>query len=190
MSRFITIEGIDGSGTTTVSKRVAEQLDDANWSTEPTKMWTGKAVRRAFEEESMSPLATFYMFMADRVAHTKTILEPKLDAGVDVISDRGPDSTRAYQYHALDVNDPGPFIEGHLTQSMSPDLTIWLQTDVDTAFERTDGDDDFEEKELQMKVQDRYKLLWQSRPRIKRVDATQHLEDVVADTLDIINDTE
>lgn len=187
MARFITFEGVDGSGTTTVSERVAEELG-ARISCEPTNMWIGEVTRESFEERTDSEqLTRFYLFMADRIEHCEKIVKPALGKGETIISDRGPDSTRAYQYHTSDLSEE--FIELNLEKSLTPDLTIWFDIDVDAAMGRLNNQDDFEKRDLQQKVNDRYEELYEEHPRIKRVDAAQPIDTVVDDVLHVIEST-
>jgi dTMP kinase len=171
---FITIEGIDGSGTTTITSRLASNLDDATQTEEPSTLWTGRITRDSFEKREVDDLTRFYLFMADRVEHCTQIVEPNLERGHTVISDRGPDSTRAY--HADDLTES--FIEYNLEKTLSPDLTIWLDVD------RVDGSD------FQEKVAAQYEHLNTIEPRIHKVNANKPLDYVERRAMEIIHDTE
>lgn len=180
---FVTIEGIDGSGTTSVVDVVTDSIDSAIPSAEPTTMWTGKVTREAFEERDVTPETRFYLFMADRVEHLEWVAE-QVSNGTTVICDRGPDSTRCYQYHDAGLSDS--FIELNLGRYRSPDLTLWLDVDVDVALGRVEGEDAFENRTLQEKVARRYSFLHEKFDRIHRIDANRPLEAVVADAEDAI----
>ena len=173
---YITLEGIDGSGTSTVLR----ELDiDAYKTQEPSDSWLGNITRDSFENRDIEQLARFYLFMADRVQHTANFPE-----GV-VISDRGPDSTRAYQYHTSDLSNS--FIEENLKHTQTPDLTIWFDVDARTAMGRLQEYDSFEKYELLQKVNKRYEKLYHLHDRIHRVDASQPISDVVDEVEEIIN---
>lgn len=181
---FVTIEGIDGSGTTTVVDAVTDRIDQTVESAEPTTMWTGKVTREAFEKRDVTPLTRFYLFMADRVEHCEWVAD-QLSNGTTVVCDRGPDSTRCYQYHDADLSDS--FIELNLSKMMSPDVTLWLDVDVDVAMERVEGADAFENRALQEKVARRYEFLHEKYDdRIHRIDANRPEYAVVADAEDAI----
>lgn len=178
---YVTVEGIDGSGTTSVVTALGMSIDDAETIAEPTTSWTGEVVRESFEERDVRDLTRFYLFMADRAE-----LQDRLDVLLDihnrvVISDRGPDSTEAYQYHTAGLSED--FLARNLNETARvPDLTLWLDVGVETAADRMCGDDAFEKDwELQEKVADRYEYLWTKYDRIERIDATQPLDDVVAE---------
>src|SRR5207244_12887061 len=96
---FVTFEGIDGSGKTTVSRLVKDRLRSRGHSvfltSEPTGDWLGETVRRGIEK-GVSPLTESFLFLADRAAHIPEI-RSHLDPGECVLCDRYADSTYAYQ---------------------------------------------------------------------------------------------
>jgi thymidylate kinase len=147
-------------------------------------MWTGEVTRESFEERDADELTRFYLFMADRVELHDKRIEPWLSEGRTVISDRGPDSTRGYQYHTSGLSEQ--FIETNLAKIREPHLTVWFDLDVDAAMGRLNNQDDFERPELQQKVNERYRVLWKRSDRIKRVDGSNPTETVVDDTIEAI----
>lgn len=138
---FVTFEGIDGSGKTTVSRRVAEALRARGESVfltgEPTRTWTGEAVRRSYKDD-VGPLAESFLFLADRAAHQEE-LRRHLDAGDLVLCDRYADSTYAYQGARLEglVDRPVDFLR-RITQPwvLQPDLTLYLRVPADLGLRR------------------------------------------------------
>jgi len=129
---FVTFEGIDGSGKTTVSRLVAKSLEERGervfWTGEPTRQWTGEAVRRSYADD-VGPLAESFLFLADRAAHQEEIRR-HLAAGDLVLCDRYADSTYAYQGARLRgvVAQPIPFLR-RMTEPwlLPPDLTLLLR---------------------------------------------------------------
>ena len=99
MKRFITFEGIDGSGKSTVSKLVYEKLKNKGYNViltyEPTNSWIGKIVQKNIKVKS-DPFETSFTFIADRINHCKKI-KKWLDEGKIVLCDRYAESTYAYQ---------------------------------------------------------------------------------------------
>lgn len=99
-ARFVTFEGIDGSGKSTLVQGVSEALSERAGmrvyaTREETTSWLGEAVKRSIRDR-LFPLATCYLFLADRAQHLNT-LAPRFRDGFLVLSDRFHDSTRAYQ---------------------------------------------------------------------------------------------
>lgn len=138
---FVTFEGIDGSGKTTVSRLVAESLRSRGETVfltgEPTKQWTGEAVRRAYHDD-VGPLAESFLFLADRAAHQGEI-QRHLEADEIVLCDRYADSTYAYQGARLQgiVDHPVDFLR-RVTEPwvVRPDLTLLLRIPASLGLER------------------------------------------------------
>jgi dTMP kinase len=99
MKHFITFEGIDGSGKSTISKLVYKKLKNNGYNViltfEPTNSWIGKIVQKNIKTES-DPFETSFTFIADRINHCKKI-KKWLNEGKIVLCDRYAESTYAYQ---------------------------------------------------------------------------------------------
>lgn len=138
---FVTFEGIDGSGKTTVSRLVAESLrargEDVFLTGEPTHLWTGEAVRRSYRDD-VGPLAESFLFLADRAAHQEEI-RAHLRAGQIVLCDRYADSTYAYQGARLAgiLDRPVPFLR-QVTEPwlLPPDLVLFLRVPPELGLKR------------------------------------------------------
>jgi len=104
MKHFVTFEGIDGSGKSTISKLVSEKLQSAGyevvWTFEPTDSTVGKYVQECIRSQS-DPFVTSFTFIADRIQHCKQI-QQWLDEGKIVLCDRYAESTYAYQAAQLE----------------------------------------------------------------------------------------
>jgi len=141
LTGFITFEGIDGSGKTTVSRLVAETLRSRGHSvfltSEPTSGWLGDAVRRGIQED-LNVLTESFLFLADRAAHVP-IIRSHVDRGELVICDRYVDSTYAYQGARLVgiLRNPIRFLQdASRGWVLPPDLTILLRVPPQLAMER------------------------------------------------------
>ncbi len=168
---FVTFEGIDGSGKTTVSRLVAETLEARGekvfWTGEPTRLWTGEAVRRAYKDD-VGPVAESFLFLADRAAHQEEIRR-HLDAGNLVLCDRYADSTYAYQGARLEgvVDRPMAFLQGLMRPwALVPDLTFLLRVPPELGLQRIANRPDrvrFEELRFLRRVAKNYETLAKSR---------------------------
>jgi dTMP kinase len=191
---FVTFEGIDGSGKTTVSRLVAETLGRRGEKTflteEPTKRWTGDAVRRAYRED-VGPLAEAFLFLADRAAH-QADLRRHLDEGEIVLCDRYADSTYAYQGARLAgvVEEPVSFLQRMARPWLVlPDLTLLLRISPEIALQRISDRPEhvrFEELTFLRKVARNYDTLSKSR-RYVVLDARQGLNDLSAQAVAAID---
>ena len=131
LAGFVTFEGIDGAGKTTVSRLVMESLRAKGHAvfltSEPTKTWLGDAVRRAYDVD-VGAITESFLFLADRAAHVDEI-RSHLEKGELVLCDRYADSTYAYQGVRLQgiVADPIRFLQrASEGWTLEPDLTILL----------------------------------------------------------------
>ncbi|QUO48973.1 dTMP kinase [Halorubrum ruber] len=190
---LITLEGLDGSGKTTVWEALQDVYPDATFTREPTDSWYGEAVGRSMGDPDADPLAELFLYTADHANHLSETVRPALANGDLVISDRYSDSRFAYQGATLARADAGierpvEYVRGiHAAFSRPPDATIYLDLDPKTAAERAGRTDKFERDGYLAAVRDNYERLIGADPgRFHRVDATRAPEDVVARVEEIV----
>ncbi|MGZ0746603.1 dTMP kinase [Haloparvum sp. AD34] len=181
---LITLEGLDGSGKTTVWEALHSSHPDAVFTREPTDTWYGEAVYRSIETDDADPLAELFLYTADHAAHLADTIEPALANDELVISDRYSDSRYAYQAATLaetDLDRPLEYIRGiHQAFTRPPDATIYLDLDVETAVDRSGATNKFEQRAHLEAVKENYERLVSAEPeRFVRVDATQPPEVVI-----------
>lgn len=189
---YVTIEGIDGSGTTSVTRRVVNGLPPgyAVPTAEPNdRYWTGEAVRTALKRDT-APTTDLFLFLADRAEHLETIVKPMLDDDRTVVSDRGADSTYAYQPEKLEGLPTGNvwewFDELYAPWNMQPDLTILLDVSAETGLERADGDEKYEDERLE-RVTERYRELAERYShRFAVINAERPLDEVATDAIAVV----
>jgi dTMP kinase len=142
--RFITLEGVEGSGKSTQAVFLAEALrlhgNQVIVTREPGGTHTGELIRAIFLDRNVSleGTAELLLILADRAQHVREKLRPALAAGQIVISDRYADSTMAYQGYGrgLDlklVSDLNRLASDGLT----PDLTVVLDCPAELGLART-----------------------------------------------------
>ncbi|WP_339104802.1 dTMP kinase [Haloterrigena salinisoli] len=179
---LVTLEGLDGSGKTTVWEALQGRYPDAVFTREPTNdSWYGDAVYRSIGDDDADSLAELFLYTADHADHLSRVIEPALERGDLVISDRYSDSRFAYQgatletYDRLSVDDPLEYvIDVHDPFTIPPDLTIYLDVDPQTAAERAGATNKFERADYLESVRENYERLLERDPdRFVRVDATQ-----------------
>ena len=155
--KFITFEGIDGSGKSTQLRMLANELRvrgfDVLPTMEPGGTPLGRRLRAAFleTEETVSSLAELLLFAADRAQHVNFLVKPALSDGKIVLSDRYADATFAYQgagrgFAEQTVNQ----VIELATDGLKPDLTVFFDLPIEKAVLRTANRDDAGEQKNRM----------------------------------------
>jgi dTMP kinase len=136
--KFITFEGLDGTGKSTQLKRLAAALRAAGHKVvetrEPGGTATGEKIRKMLLDsatEGLSPLAEMALMFASRAQHIAEVILPAVERGEIVLCDRFTDSTEAYQGGGRKLGSKA-VLELHrvLCGDLCPDLTILLDNDL------------------------------------------------------------
>ncbi len=182
--KLITLEGIDGTGKSSIAKMLKKSFPEAVFTREPTQSWIGKAVKRSIESDG-DPLAELFLFVADHAEHIAKVIRPALAEGKIVFSDRYSDSRYAYQGATLsdDFDDAVAWVQGlQRGWTVVPDMTILFTIDPDVAVSRCGVRGEktkFEKLEFLKKVQDNFLRLAREEPsRFVIIDAGAELEKV------------
>lgn len=188
---LVAIEGIDGAGKTTVSRILAEKLKElghpAEYTYEPFASPFSEALRIYIDTygEAEPEIETLAMAL-DRLFHIKKVVEPLLNRGYIVITDRYVYSSIAYQgARGVDTK----WIESVNRYAIQPDIAIYLRVPLEIALERVKDRKPrwkyFEDVNRLRKVQEIYESLV-SQGILIPIDASQDLEKVVSKCLNII----
>jgi dTMP kinase len=142
--KFITFEGLDGSGKSTQTEKLARSLRARGFSVtvtrEPGGTATGERIREVLLHSAtsgLSPLTELALMFASRAQHIHEVILPALAEGRIVLCDRFTDSTEAYQGGGRKLGSK-PVLQMHeiLCGDLQPDLTILLDNDVAFSVER------------------------------------------------------
>ena len=141
---LIALEGIDGSGKSTIAERLVTKMREvgtrAILSREPGGTAIGEQIREILLQQgssSMLPTTEMLLFAADRAQHVGELIRPALAKGLIVVTDRFVDSTRAYQWGARGLERQVVDLALELaTNGLEPDLKILLDLPVETALRR------------------------------------------------------
>lgn len=202
---FITFEGPEGAGKTSVLQAlVAElqpQLGEALVTTrEPGGNPISEAIRAILqpaEDNGMDDRTEALLYTAARRQHLVSVVLPALEAGKVVISDRYVDSSLAYQGGGRDLGvDHIWQINQFAIDGLMPDLTIYFDVPAEVGLARVmanrqDKIDRLDKESLafHQAVRETYLALQRDfSDRIKLIDATQPLEQVIAETRTLLFD--
>lgn len=194
---FLTFEGNDGSGKTTVCKAICEELKklgyDVVYTREPGGSKIAESIRNILldvENTGMDPRTEALLYAASRRQHLKDRVLPALKNKSIVLCDRFVDSSLAYQGYARDLGMQEVYdINQFAIDGCMPIKTFFLSVSIETGQERMDlrGDKnrlDLEQSAFHKKVREGYAKLIEMYPeRICVIDAELELKDVVKNTL-------
>lgn len=188
--RFIVLEGIDGSGTTSQCRALAAVIEARSAhpvliTHEPSSGSIGRLIRARLAADSapLDPHAMALLFAADRLDHVQNEIEPVLAAGGTVLCDRYLLSSWTYQALSCDR----AWVETINRVARWPDLTFVIDVPVDVAQARiarraqAEGvaAEIYDRRELQLQVAAGYEtLLAESRPGVHRIDGTRPVAEV------------
>jgi len=154
--RFITFEGIDGSGKSTQLDAAAQALRERGvpilHTREPGGTELGESLRDLLLEKPMSPLTETLLMFAARIEHIDAVIVPAIGRGVWVLCDRFTDATYAYQCGGRGIAaDWIASLESWVHPTLQPDLTIVIDLNPAVAAQRrrlARRSDRFESEEL------------------------------------------
>jgi dTMP kinase len=204
---FITFEGGEGSGKSTVAEhaaaRLREQGHDVLLTREPEGTDLGRHIWDFFRElaaagKTMTAEAELFLFAAARAEHARTVVRPALESGQLVLCDRFADSTTAYQGYGRGV-DPSTVEAANLAASagLSPDLTLVLDVSAAEGLRRARSLEAEDAKKpdsigseslaFHERVREGFLAIARAqRQRVTVVDASGPLEDVEAAAMEAI----
>lgn len=192
---FIVVEGIDGSGKSSLSRRIADFFRKRGRnvveSREPTDEPFGRKIREAASQGKLDGVDELRLFVSDRRQHCEEVIKPTLRAGKVMVLDRYFYSNIAYQgarkQVSLDLiwqlNDFAP----------RPDIVLILDLPVEKAMERIgirgEGETEFEKSTMLAMVRAIYlREILPLEPKAVLVDADRDAEAVYQDAIRLIKE--
>lgn len=199
---FISFEGIDGSGKSTIAKLVDEQLKKEGYQTvltrEPGGVKIAEDIRAIILDKNNTNLddhTEALLFAAARRQHLKERILPALKENKIVLCDRFVDSSLAYQGGGkhLGVNEVYN-INIFATDNLLPDLTLLFDMDPQEALKRIDNNKEREVNRLDLEKLSFYEttrntfldLAKKYPTRIKIVNASKSIHEVLDEAMKII----
>ena len=194
VTKYIALEGVDGSGKSTVAKALVQRLGDLGEEAilvrEPGGTVVGEAVRGLLlDSDSLDHWAEVFLFAAQRAELAREVIAPALEKGTWVVSDRTYYSSIAYQGRARglgeetvrSINETG--LDGVL-----PDHVFVLDVEPEVALARQDNPDRIgkEGVDFQAAVRSCYLDLAEAEERVVVLDGTMTVVDMVDKILEIV----
>ncbi len=142
--KFITFEGLDGTGKSTQMRKLGVVLRDGGYKVietrEPGGTPTAEKIRKVLLDSGtagLAPLAEMALMFAARAQHIAEVIEPGLAAGNIVLCDRFTDSTEAYQGSGRKLgSEPVRELHRVLCGDLQPDLTILMDSNPQASVSR------------------------------------------------------
>ena len=191
---FIAFEGLDGSGSSTQSKLLADKLEAHGQpvllTKEPTKdSYIGKLIREVLQHKwQCSPEALQLLFSADRAEHLKNQIEPALKNNQIVITDRYLFSTIAYG--GLEIKDT-EWLKSLNSRFLLPDITFLFKLDPKICIERIHGRGSdfelFEKHEKLTSIWQNYEKIATNYPNSHIIDASKSIEEIAEEIWGLVS---
>ena len=191
---FISFEGTEGVGKTTLIRKIYEYLvqqgQEVVLTREPGGTPMAEQIRSLLlsvnHDENMSNDTELLLMYAARAQHLQQVIVPALLAGKTVLCDRFTDASFAYQCAGRGLSREKLNLLNQNFVSHMPNVTFWLDAPIELGMSRArerGALDRFEQEKVTFfeKVRAGYQELFELSPeRMKRVDATQSPEQVFA----------
>lgn len=196
---FITFEGGECSGKTTIIQAVCEALEKRNISyistREPGGIDIAEQIRSIIldvRNTKMTEETEALLYAASRMQHLKERVIPAIKRGDIVICDRFLDSSLAYQGYARKLGMDAILKINHFALDHLPDLTLFIDVKPEVALKRLANRNksdrlDLENLEFHQNVYDGYDQVCRMYPdRIKRIDGNRPLDVIVEECISIV----
>lgn len=193
---LIAIEGIDGSGKTTLAKNIHASLKQQRFATmltrEPGDSELGKEVRQLVctQNIAISSKAQYLLFAVDRAQHFSERIIPALKSNTFIICDRLSDSSLAYQGYGNGLEiEMIKSINKWTMQDIIADMTIFVRIPVQIALERCTSRGSlsaYEKKEFLKRVAYGFEEIYKNRDNVIILDGQESPENITLMALDKI----
>ncbi|MCM8536554.1 MAG: dTMP kinase [Lentisphaeraceae bacterium] len=201
--KFIVIEGLEGAGKSTALKAIESYLSEKGISSvvtcrEPGGTLMGEAIRSIVKDntidEKIDSRTELLLMYASRIQLVENIIKPALADGKWVVCDRFYYSTFAYQGGGRDIDvDIIQNIHDASIGEFKPDLTVYMDIDPKLGLARAAGRGELDRFELEKveffeRTRDMYLKLVDTSSEMKPVDASQSIENVREQVLQVLEE--
>ncbi len=202
LKNFITLEGGECSGKTTIINEIVKKFDELNISyittREPGGIRIAEDIRKIIldvNNTEMTKECEALLYAASRMQHLSQKVIPAINEGKVVLCDRFLDSSLVYQGYARGIGIDKILKINSFALDYLPGLTLFIDVTPEVALKRLAGRSgkvdrlDLEGKKFHEDVYNGYLEIAKMYPdRIKRVDGNQELDKVVSDCIKIVLD--
>jgi len=201
---FITIEGPEGAGKSTVIAMLAQRLEEEGYpvlmTREPGGIEIAEQIRKVIlnpDNTAMDPRTEALLYAAARRQHLTEKVKPALEKGSIVLCDRFVDSSLAYQGYARGLGMEEVFtINQFAIENMMPDTTLYFDIEPEEGLKRINSHKgreinrlDLEALDFHKKVREGYLILKERFPeRFISIDASASVEDVFTFALESLKE--
>lgn len=203
---FITVEGPDGAGKSTLIQRLEEKLlEELNVPLVLTREPGGSEIAEKIRGVILDPKNTAMddrtealLYAASRRQHIMEKIKPSLTEGKVVLCDRFVDSSIAYQGAGRGIGvEEIATLNRFATEDLTPDITLYLDVDAQVGLNRIASKDSNRQKDrleleaisFHNRVREAYRVLLEKHPeRIQLIDASQNADSVFADAWKILQE--
>ena len=202
MGLFVTIEGVEGCGKTTIGKMIVDKLIsdgyEVIYTREPGGIEIAEQIRKVIldvNNTNMDARTEALLYAASRRQHLVEKVIPALKENKVIICDRFVDSSLAYQGHARGLGIEKVYeINKFAIDTVMPDLTLLFDLDPKLGLERISANKsrelnrlDLEKLEFHKLVREGFLIIEKLEPnRVKKVDASKTIEEVFNDAYSLI----
>jgi len=195
IAKFITLEGIEGSGKSTVIKFLSKFLSKKNFSykifRDPGSTKVGEKIREILldKKNKISPYTELLLYLAARTQLIEEKIKNSFLKYDFIICDRFFDSTLVYQGYALGIDITEKLVD-MLSFKIIPDLTILLDTEPEEGLRRIKNKDRIESRPIlfHKKLREGYLKLKEKYPQRIKIVKSKKLEDIYKDVEKILKE--
>ena len=197
---FVTFEGGEGSGKSTIIRSVNEYYENnTNINTlitrEPGGCSVSEKIREIIINDDMDAKTESLLFAAARCEHVNQVIKPALSENKLVLSDRYVDSSIVYQGYARNLGmDHVASINGWATDNLLPDIVIYLSLDPEVGLKRINDNRsdeinrlDQEDIEFHNLVKEGFDTWFKDKENVYVIDATNDITTITNQVIEIIN---
>lgn len=199
---FITFEGIDGSGKSTIIKLIQEKLLALNLNKkvfitrEPGGTQLSEKIRNIILDNNMLPITETLLYAAARAEHVHNFIKPEIAKGNIILCDRFLESSLCYQGFLKGVGYKNVKLLNKLSvDNLKPDLIFFLNISTETSVNRISNNRTKKDRFDSLSIDDKKKIInaydyvFKKNKNVYYIDGEKSVVDIVGEIFNIITNT-